>query len=472
MMHSFKNVVLGALGGLGLLGLLACVLPIAPVAGAEPPVKKNCDWPYFLGPNRNATANDTGLLREWPAEGPPVLWKAPIGIGWASISSAGDDAIVASMDGPGETVRCLDVKTGKEKWNHGYQLNAPPWAWGVGWDKGGTRCTPSISDKYIWTCGILGDVYCLDRKTGAVVWRRGFLDGQKPKNPGDWKGYHASPLIVGNTLFWSGNQGGEIVANAWFADSGKDAWTFKEAGKPGLRGGSCQAAIAKFGNDDCFVMVINKDLKAVRATDGKEIYKQEFFAGRGTGLPTPTVVDNYVLGFSDADYARLIELDRTKEPYQGKEVWKVNHLAKRWTNDDPYVSFYHSWVYHDGYFYGFVWPELDMGEGFGKSPTYLICVELKTGKMMWSESGFLQGTSLIEADGLLFVRSHQKLMLVECNPKAFTLKGKLEKLHDKPNDTNPGQIDWTMPTIANGRLYLRLPTELICYDIKDHKKEK
>ena len=440
---------------------------------AEPaPAKPSLDWPNFLGPNRDATANDKGLLHEWPADGPPVLWKAPIGIGWASISVAGDDVVVAAMDGPGETVRCLDARTGKETWKHGYQLGAPTWAWGVGWDKGGTRCTPAISDKYIWTCGIIGDCFCLDRKTGAVVWRRGFLDGQKPKNPGDWKGYVASPIIVGNTLFWSASQSGtEATAIAWAADTGKDLWTYKDTLKPGSRGGNGLGGVAKFGGEDCFVLVANKDLKAIRTTDGKEVWKQEFFAGRGIGIPTPLVVGNDIVCMPDLDFAYMIEVDRTQNPVpQGKKVWRVNHLAKRWGDDDPYVSFYHNWVHHDGYLYGFVWPELDMGTGgFGKSPAYLICVELKTGKLMWSEGGFKQGCSLMTADGMLFARAHQKMVLVECNPKAYTLKGKLENLHALSNDTNPGQIDWVMPSIANGRLYLRLPTELICYDIHDPK---
>ncbi|MBI3829809.1 MAG: PQQ-binding-like beta-propeller repeat protein [Planctomycetes bacterium] len=453
------------LAALALLFLSISLLAGEPSSATKP----NCDWPYFLGPNRNGSANDKGLLREWPEGGPKVLWKAPIGIGWASISSVGDDALVAAMDGAGESIRCLDVKTGQQKWKHEYQLGAPTWAWGVGWDKGGTRATPTISDNAVWTCGILGEVCCLDRKTGAVLWRRGFLDGQKPKNPGDWKGYCNSPIIAGNRIFWGFTQGVEITANAWDAETGKDAWTYKEPGKKELRGGGGQGTVSTFGKDECFVFYCNKDLKAVRVSDGKEIYNQEFYGGRGCGVPMPLIVDNYVLAMPDLDFAYMVELDRTKEPFQGKIAWKVNHLAKRWGPDDPYVSLYHNWVHHEGYLYGFVWPELDMGNGFGNSPCYLICVELKTGKLMWSKDGYLQGTSLIVAEGMLYVRSFQTLQLVECNPKAFTLRGKVEKLHNLSNSTNPGQIDWTMPTIANGRLYLRLPAELICYDIKDPK---
>lgn len=455
------------------LVLAAIVLSsIAAFADQPAATQPSFDWPQFLGPDRDAASKETGLLHEWPKEGPKVLWRAPIGIGWASISSAGDDVLVASMDGPGETVRCLDVATGKEKWNHGYKLGAPTWAWGVGWDKGGTRATPLITDKYVYACGILGDTYCLDRKDGSIVWRRGFLDGQKPKNPGDWKGFYNSPLIVGNALCLGVAGGPKWAFTTWNIQTGKDLWTVSGTGMAkGVKGGASQVTVAKFGKEDCFLVQMNGYLKAFRATDGKEIWTQAFYTGRGAGIPTPLVVDNYILAQSDADYAKLVEIDRAKEAFEGKQLWAVNHLAARWSKDDPYVSFYQNWVHRDGFLYGFAWPEPNMDK-FETSPAYLICVELKTGKLMWSEKVSGHGTSLIAADGMLYARSYQTLMLVECNPKAFTLKGKLEKIHNASNATNPGQIDWTMPTLANGKLFVRLPSELICYDVKDPNAKK
>ena len=33
------------------------------------------DWPQWQGPQRNAISKETGLLKEWPKDGPPLVWK-------------------------------------------------------------------------------------------------------------------------------------------------------------------------------------------------------------------------------------------------------------------------------------------------------------------------------------------------------------------------------------------------------------
>ncbi|MHC4096128.1 MAG: hypothetical protein ACYSU3_08715 [Planctomycetota bacterium] len=33
------------------------------------------EWPCWQGPNHDAKSPATGLLKEWPAEGPKLLWQ-------------------------------------------------------------------------------------------------------------------------------------------------------------------------------------------------------------------------------------------------------------------------------------------------------------------------------------------------------------------------------------------------------------
>jgi outer membrane protein assembly factor BamB len=71
------------------------------------------------------------------------------------------------------------------------------------------------------------------------------------------------------------------------------------------------------------------------------------------------------------------------------------------------------------------------------------------------------------ADGRIFVRSHQTVTLIEANPRAYVESGRIEKVHNLRN-TGPrsqkGLLDWNMPVIARGRLYIRTPVEIICHD--------
>src|SRR6185436_2104107 len=51
----------------------------------------SADWPQFRGPNRTNVSDETNLLQEWPANGPPVVWTATgLGEGFSSISVAGE----------------------------------------------------------------------------------------------------------------------------------------------------------------------------------------------------------------------------------------------------------------------------------------------------------------------------------------------------------------------------------------------
>ena len=43
------------------------------------------DWTQWQGPDRNAVSRETGLLQEWPKDGPPLAWKANGSArGWAA----------------------------------------------------------------------------------------------------------------------------------------------------------------------------------------------------------------------------------------------------------------------------------------------------------------------------------------------------------------------------------------------------
>ena len=91
-------------------------------------------------------------------------------------------------------------------------------------------------------------------------------------------------------------------------------------------------------------------------------------------------------------------------------------------------------------------------------------MELATGDVKWSEPGFKTGVAIIEADGLLFVRSYQTLRLVEATPKGYTCRGEVQT-HEFWKPTR-NLTDFVSPVLSNGRLYIRTPEELICYRVR------
>jgi outer membrane protein assembly factor BamB len=79
------------------------------------------DWPGYMGPKRDGTSTETGILRTWPKEGPKVLWTVPLGIGFGGPAiSRGKVYLLDRDDKVGDTLRVYDLATGKELWNFAY----------------------------------------------------------------------------------------------------------------------------------------------------------------------------------------------------------------------------------------------------------------------------------------------------------------------------------------------------------------
>ena len=75
------------------------------------------DWPQWQGPDRNAISKETGLLKQWPQNGPPLAWKIKgLGGGDSAPSIAAGRIYGMSHRGSDEFVWALSEKDGKEIW--------------------------------------------------------------------------------------------------------------------------------------------------------------------------------------------------------------------------------------------------------------------------------------------------------------------------------------------------------------------
>src|SRR5687767_13528321 len=140
------------------------------------------DWPQWLGPRGDSTWNDTGLITKFSAEGPKVVWRAPVANGYSGPSVAGGKVFV--MDYQVETgtvdanfggrtalkgkerVVCFDEKSGNQLWAHAYDcpinLSYP----------NGPRCSPVIDGDIVFSLGAEGHLSALHTASGGVVWEK------------------------------------------------------------------------------------------------------------------------------------------------------------------------------------------------------------------------------------------------------------------------------------------------------------
>ncbi len=471
--------------------LLLAILAAHPPGGEETPAAPSqSDWPRWAGPHGTCSSDETGLLREWPKEGPKVLWKIPVAAGSNHPSVAGDDLCFAQLedDRRRETVKCVDAGSGKEKWSHTYEV--PP-VWHVGWGELGVRATPTITARHVYEIGTFGDAFCFERQTGAIVWKRSFKEESPYLNGSvkgggnlEWKGFNGSLVPIGDKIPYFLWQGGNPAIPAWAktavsnkmqmfaydAGTGKVAWTHEEDCAPGTRGPGLitgSGLLIKFRNEDCLVVHGNRQWKILRLSDGKQLWN--WVAAEHNESPAWAcgalypVGKNLYLNSVNGWQPSLVECDFSEPDPKPKVLWTNHEIHEAVTPP----------VIWGGCIFGFFVDSREESWAAGSRPGAmnfsLRCSDLKTGKLLWKQPGFHYGLSISAADGLLFVHDHQRLTLVEAKRDAYVQKGRVEGLHPLPNvgpNSQRGLLDWSMPVISRGRLYVRTPVEILCYDIR------
>src|SRR5687767_3763129 len=168
--------------------------------------QSNANWPQWRGPNRDGISKETGLLKQWPAEGPALVWKASgAGGGYSSFSVANGKLLTMGLRGEREFVVAFDVATGKEAW-------ATPHGSAFRNDRGdGPRGTPTVDGDRVYALGGSGDLSALDAASGKVIWTMNVL--QKFGGSNITWGISESPLVIGEKLLVNpGGPGASIVA--------------------------------------------------------------------------------------------------------------------------------------------------------------------------------------------------------------------------------------------------------------------
>lgn len=177
------------------------------------------DWPQWQGPDRNAISKETGLLKEWPKDGPPLAWRLEgLGGGYSAPSVAAGRLYGMSNRGEDEVVWALSETDGKTVWTTrlgpAYQDGGPQ-------GKEGPGCTPTVDGDRLYVVGAGGDVACLQISDGKVVWTRSFtrdFGGRVPM----WR-YTESPLIDGDKLVCTPG-GPDAIMVALDKLTGKTIW--------------------------------------------------------------------------------------------------------------------------------------------------------------------------------------------------------------------------------------------------------
>ena len=386
------------------------------------------DWPQWRGPNRDGHSSDTGLLHEWPAAGPPLLWKTNgIGAGYSSVAVV-NGKIFTLGDGPDSSfVHALDAGG-----NHVWQAKLGRIGGGNGYP--GPRCTPTVDGDLVYALGQHGDLVCVAAATGKELWRKN-LRKDFGGASGGW-GYTESPLVDGDKMICTpGGKDGMMVALN--KKTGELLWRTKDW-KDETQYSS--AIIAEIGGVLQYIQLTGGSVAGVAASDGKLLWRAQRRGNTAT-VPTPIFHDNHV--YVTSGYG------------VGCNLFKVTPGAE-FTAEQVYAN--NTMVNHHG---GVILVG-DYLYGFSDHNRVWICQEFKTGKMVWSNKGVGKG-SITFADGDFYIRSEDgngTVALIDASPDGYKEKGRF----GQPNRSK--ERSWPHPVVANGKLYLRDQDILLCYDLQ------
>src|SRR5688500_671648 len=176
------------------------------------------DWPQYLGEGRDGVYKGPPLADAWPAGGPRVLWKKPVGEGFGGPIVSAGKLILHHRVGAEEVVEAMDIKTGATQWRYAYPTNYRD---DFGFDEG-PRAVPVVANGIVYTFGAQGQLHAVGLADGKKRWSEDTAARYRVAK--GFFGSAGSPLVEGGRLIANiGGKGAGIVA--FEAATGKVLWT-------------------------------------------------------------------------------------------------------------------------------------------------------------------------------------------------------------------------------------------------------
>jgi outer membrane protein assembly factor BamB len=422
-----------------LMPVLVSLAGLCCVAGA--------DWPQWRGPDRTGLSKETGLLQQWPKNGPSLVWSInTIGLGYSGPAVVGDGLYVMGTRGDKEYVFALDTKDGKEIWAAEvgpiFRIKGNSYS-------AGPSTTPTIDGERLYALGGFGEFVCLETASGKRVWGHNLFkefQGQVMDNSGEkgigW-GYTDGPLVDGDQVLCTpgGNDGLLLALNK---KTGQVIWRSKEVKS---KAPYSSIIATEVGGVRQYIQLAENGVVGVDANTGKQLW---FHTKPNDDLVirTPIIHNGHVFAtYTLGSGSEMFQIIPNGQQFRTEKVYSNKNIK----NEMGGVVLVGDYLY--GYSDRVGW----VCQNFLKAK----------GATTWEEKRKLGKGSVTYADGHLycFTEDDGIAALVEANPKKWTEKGRFTIPQQTKQRASAGKI-WSHPVVANGRLYLRDQELLFCYDVK------
>lgn len=399
------------------------------------------DWPQWRGPQRDAASREVGLRQVWPAEGPPLAWRAVgVGAGYSSVVVSQGKVFTIGKSGEDVLVSALDSETGQLAWRKK-----------IGTTARDPSSTPTVDEDRLYALDPDGELVCLAADSGKLLWQRSFLQDFGGRMMSG-RGYGESPLIDGERLICTPG-GPDAALVALDKRSGDVIWktTLPEIGKAGRDGAGFSSVVVSEGaGTRQYVQLVGRGVIGVDAQDGRFLWGYNAIANETANIPTPIVRDDWVFvanGYGVGSVLlRLLPENQGNPKARGVKAQEIYRLT-----GSQFQNHHGGVVLRGDRLYG----------GHGSNNGLPTCLDFETGRVIWKRRGPGMGSAaVVYADGFLYFRYQNGVVaLVEASDRGYHVTGTF---------TIPGAggDSWSHPVVAGGRLFLREQDVLWVYNLR------
>ena len=440
-----------------LAACFALVLLATPVVATE--------WPQWLGPKRDAIWDEKGLVTKFPKDGPPVVWRQPIGEGYAGPAVVGGKLFImdrvkkaADKDNPppkgtlpgDERIHCLDVKNGKTIWTHTYDC---PYA-SVSYPSG-PRTTPVVDGDRLYTLGTMGDLLCLKAADGKVVWSKNFKKDFEAPTPA-W-GWSAHLLLDGDTLIALVGGDGQAVV-AFDKATGKVKWkalTTREI---------CYAppVITEAGGKRQLIVWLSEAVYSLDPGTGAQYWKEKHPDKGDVARPAVSIITPKRAGdrlLISSFYHGMLCLTLDKDKPAASVAWRSKNSYPK--EIDGVNAVMTSLLVKGEHVYGIA----GMGE--------LICQKLATGEVVRTgteifgeKAAFCGAVFWVDAGEVVYGMTDQgDLVVLKLTPEKCDVLASAHIL-ETTHAAKGRKALWAHPAFADKRVYMKNDKEIVCVSLE------
>ncbi len=402
------------------------------LSGSRDPVTTNAEraeeefsayWTQFRGPNRDGRYEQAPILTDWPDEGPKQLWKQPCGGGYSSFAVANGLAFTIEQRGDQEFAVAYDILIGSEVWTHSWPADFFETLGG-----GGPRSTPTWDDGRLYVAGATGQLWCLDAKTGDVIWNKNIQEDV----PNFYYGVSGSPLVVdGMLVIQPSGKDNSSTFLALDKLTGDVIWSAlneqNEYASPVLTTLAGQRQIVSYTDK----RYIGLDIE-----DGALLWSHPVQKPSAIHMAQPLFIDDNRI-FHSASYGagcEMFSVTQDNGVFQVESLWKNIRMKNKFASS----------VLHQGYIYG-----LD--------EAVFSCMNPDTGERVWKGGRYGYGQFLFASGHIILITERGELVLIKATPDGHEELARIPAIEGKT---------WNVPAMSDGFLLVRNANEIACYDLR------